>query len=168
MLFYFFKEIEDQVLIDNLTYSEISLNDFVVNYNKNLSKLDTVDFPATVDIGIVLSIGDGIVKTSGLSAVKSGELVYFPQANNMQGMVINLETDSVGIVLFGNDRLIKEGYIVCRSNKTVSVPVGFEVLGRVLDALCNPIDGKGQFNFQNMDFKPIDIKAPGIIDRQTI
>lgn len=146
-----------------------NLADFVSVYNKHLSKIEAVDMPLVVDVGVVLTVGDGIVKATGLSAVRAGELVYFPQADNMQGMAINLEFNSVGIVLFGSDRLIKEGFIVCRSDRSVSVKVGYQVLGRVLDSLGIPVDSHGDFeNFASMEYKPIDIKAPGIIDRKSV
>lgn len=118
------------------------------------------------EIGFIETIGDGIAKVMGLKEVKSGELVYIPQANSMQGMVINLEQDAVGVVLFGNDRLVSEGFIVCRSRKEISVPVGFELLGRVLDGLCIPVDNLGKFD--GLELKPIEVKAPGIIARKSV
>jgi len=171
MFFYYFNyEIYEINNENNWSSDEnITLQDFISIYNKHLNKLTNFDLPLIVDVGVVLTVGDGIVKATGLSSVKAGELVYFPQANDMQGMAINLEFNTVGIVLFGNDRLIKEGYIICRSDRTVSVQVGFQVLGRVLDSLCIPIDGLGDFDNKNlMDYKSIDIKAPGIIDRKSV
>ena len=93
------------------------------------------------EIGRVLSVGDGIARVYGLDQVQAGEMVEFP--NGIQGMALNLEADNVGIVLFGSDREIKEGDTVKRLNAIVDVPVGKGLLGRVVDALGNPIDGKG-------------------------
>ena len=154
---------------DFSTNSLITLDSYINTYSKYLSKMDFLDLPLIVDIGIVISVGDGIVKASGLLGVKSGELVYFPQAKNIQGMVINLEFNVVGIVVFGNDSLIRESFVICRSYRNVSIRVGFQLLGRVLDALGNPIDGFGNFkDFEQMEYKNIDIKAPGIIDRKSV
>ena len=93
------------------------------------------------EIGHVLSVGDGIARIYGLDKVQAGELVTFP--GDISGMALNLEEDNVGVVLFGNDRNIKEGDTVKRTGAIVDVPVGKELLGRVVDALGNPIDGKG-------------------------
>jgi len=171
MIFYYFNFQINNINNETNGNSDenITLYDFITIYNKHLTKLTNFDLPLIVDVGVVLTVGDGIVKATGLSSVKAGELVYFPQANDMQGMAINLEFNTVGIVLFGNDRLIKEGFIICRSNRNVSVQVGFQTLGRVLDALCVPIDGLGDFDNKNlMEYKSIDIKAPGIIDRKSV
>lgn len=170
MFFFFNLEESSEQNGINSDATPINLREFIETYNKYLDKLTSNDIPLVVDVGVVLSVSDGIVKATGLSSVKAGELVYFPQANDMQGMAINLEFNTVGIVLFGNDRLIKEGFIVCRSDRNVSVRVGFQVLGRVLDALCNPIDGLGDFDekIKLMEYKAIDVKAPGIIDRKSV
>src|SRR5687768_18492755 len=93
------------------------------------------------EVGSVLSVGDGIARIHGLDNVQAGEMVEFE--NGVRGMALNLETDNVGIVIFGNDREIKEGQTVKRTRSIVDVPVGKEMLGRVVDALGNPIDGKG-------------------------
>jgi F-type H+-transporting ATPase subunit alpha len=93
------------------------------------------------EVGQVLSVGDGIARVYGLDNVQSGEMVEFE--NGVRGMALNLEIDNVGIVIFGNDREIKEGQTVKRTQSIVDVPVGKELLGRVVDALGNPIDGKG-------------------------
>src|SRR6201985_3739645 len=93
------------------------------------------------EVGQVLSVGDGIARIYGLDNVQAGEMVQF--ANGVRGMALNLETDNVGVVIFGDDTGIKEGDTVKRTNAIVEVPVGKELLGRVVDALGNPIDGKG-------------------------
>ena len=93
------------------------------------------------EVGQVLSVGDGIARVYGLDDVQAGEMLEFP--NGVQGMALNLETDNVGIVIFGDDREIKEGDTVKRTGSIVDVPVGKELLGRVVDPLGNPIDGKG-------------------------
>ena len=93
------------------------------------------------EVGQVLSVGDGIARVYGLDKVQAGEMVEFP--NGIRGMALNLEVDNVGIVIFGSDREIKEGDTVKRTGAIVEVPVGRELLGRVVDALGNPIDGKG-------------------------
>jgi F-type H+-transporting ATPase subunit alpha len=116
------------------------------------------------EIGQVLSVGDGIARVYGLDNVQAGEMVEF--ANGLKGMALNLETDNVGIVIFGSDREIKEGDTVKRTGNIVEVPVGKELLGRVVDALGNPIDGKGPINAKS--FKRVDVKAPGIIPRKSV
>jgi F-type H+/Na+-transporting ATPase subunit alpha len=139
---------------------------FQNEFKKNLNRLSNVNLNLFEEIGFVSSIGDGIAKVAGLTKVKSGELIYIPQANNMQGMAINLEEESVGVVLSGIDRLVSEGFLVCRAEKEISVPVGYEVLGRVLDGLCRPVDGLGELN--DLNFMPIEVKAPGIISRKSV
>ncbi|MBT3171750.1 MAG: F0F1 ATP synthase subunit alpha, partial [Rhodospirillaceae bacterium] len=93
------------------------------------------------EVGQVLSVGDGVARVYGLDNVQAGEMVEFP--GNIRGMALNLETDNVGVVIFGEDRAIKEGDTVKRTGAIVEVPVGKGLLGRVVDALGNPIDGKG-------------------------
>jgi F-type H+-transporting ATPase subunit alpha len=93
------------------------------------------------EVGRVLSVGDGIARVYGLDNVQAGEMVEFP--GNIRGMALNLEVDNVGVVIFGSDRDIKEGDLVKRTNSIVDVPVGEALLGRVVDGLGNPIDGKG-------------------------
>jgi len=114
--------------------------------------------------GNVLSIGDGIARVYGLNNVKAGEMVEFP--GNMKGMALNLENNLVGVVIFGNDRDIKEGDIVKRTNTIVDVFVGRELLGRVVDALGNPIDGKGKIKSDIRN--RVEVKAPGIITRFSV
>jgi F-type H+-transporting ATPase subunit alpha len=116
------------------------------------------------EIGQVLSVGDGIARVYGLDNVQAGEMVEFP--GGIRGMALNLETDNVGIVIFGNDRDIKEGDTVKRTGAIVEVPVGKELLGRVVDPLGNPIDGKGPI--KSTTFKRVDVKAPGIIPRKSV
>jgi F-type H+-transporting ATPase subunit alpha len=116
------------------------------------------------EIGQVLSVGDGIARVYGLDNVQAGEMVEF--ANGIRGMALNLETDNVGIVVFGSDRDIGEGDTVKRTGAIVEVPVGKELLGRVVDALGNPIDGKGPI--KSAERKRVDVKAPGIIPRKSV
>jgi F-type H+-transporting ATPase subunit alpha len=116
------------------------------------------------EVGQVLSVGDGIARVYGLDNVQAGEMVEFE--NGTRGMALNLETDNVGIVIFGNDREIKEGQTVKRTGAIVDVPVGKGLLGRVVDALGNPIDGKGPI--KSAERKRVDIKAPGIIPRKSV
>ena len=116
------------------------------------------------EIGQVLSVGDGIARVYGLDNVQAGEMVEFPGA--IRGMALNLETDNVGVVIFGDDRSIKEGDTVKRTGAIVEVPVGKGLLGRVVDALGNPIDGKGPIKGDHMS--RVDVKAPGIISRKSV
>ena len=116
------------------------------------------------EVGQVLSVGDGIARVYGLDNVQAGEMVEFE--NGVRGMALNLESDNVGIVIFGNDREIKEGQTVKRTRAIVDVPVGKALLGRVVDALGNPIDGKGAI--KTKDRKRVDVKAPGIIPRRSV
>ncbi len=116
------------------------------------------------EVGRVLSVGDGIARVYGLDNVQAGEMVEFP--GGIQGMALNLEADNVGVVIFGSDRDIKEGDVVKRTNSIVDVPVGDELLGRVVDGLGNPIDGKGALNTKARGVA--DVKAPGIIPRKSV
>ena len=115
-------------------------------------------------VGKVLSVGDGVARVYGLDEVQAGELVEF--SSGVKGMALNLEEDNVGVVIFGSDQKIKEGDIVKRTNSIVSVPVGKELLGRVVDALGKPIDGLGAIKVK--DYSRSDIKAPGIIARKSV
>ena len=117
------------------------------------------------DIGIVLSIGDGIARIKGLKGIQSGEMVEFD--NNIKGMALNLETSVVGVVIFGDDREIVEGSLVKRTKEIINVPVGDFLLGRVVDALGSPIDGKKPFD-KNISKKQVEIKAPGILARKSV
>ena len=116
------------------------------------------------EVGQVLSVGDGIARAYGLDNVQAGEMVEFE--NGVRGMALNLETDNVGIVIFGSDRDIKEGQTVKRTGAIVDAPVGKGLLGRVVDALGNPIDGKGPIVADKR--MRVDVKAPGIIPRQSV
>jgi len=116
------------------------------------------------EIGQVLSVGDGIARVHGLDNVQAGEMVEFP--GGIRGMALNLEVDNVGIVIFGDDRDIKEGDTVKRTGSIVEVPVGKGLLGRVVDGLGNPIDGKGPVKSKEM--RRVDVKAPGILPRKSV
>ena len=116
------------------------------------------------EVGQVLSVGDGIARIYGLDNVQAGEMVEFP--GGIRGMALNLEADNVGVVIFGNDRDIKEGDTVKRTGAIVDVPVGPGLLGRVVDALGNPIDGKGAG--KATERRRVDVKAPGIIPRKSV
>ena len=116
------------------------------------------------EVGQVLSVGDGIARVYGLDNVQMGEMVEFPGA--IRGMALNLEADNVGVVIFGDDRNIKEGDTVKRTGAIVDVPVGKNMLGRVVNALGEPIDGKGVIT--DVERRRIEVKAPGIIPRQSV
>ena len=116
------------------------------------------------EVGRVLSVGDGIARVYGLDNVQAGEMVEFP--GGIQGMALNLEADNVGVVIFGTDRDIKEGDVVKRTNSIVDVPAGDELLGRVVDGLGNPLDGKGPI--ETAGRRVADSKAPGIIPRKSV
>jgi F-type H+-transporting ATPase subunit alpha len=130
-------------------------------------KKQIADFGMQADvaeIGQVLSVGDGVARVYGLDKCRAGEMVEFP--GGIKGMALNLEVDNVGVVIFGDDRDIKEGDIVRRTGEIVEVPVGRELLGRVVDALGNPIDGKGPIKAK--DSRRVEVKAPGIIPRRSV
>ena len=116
------------------------------------------------EVGQVLSVGDGIARVYGLDNVQAGEMVEFE--SGVRGMALNLESDNVGIVIFGTDREIKEGQTVKRTRAIVEVPVGKGLLGRVVDALGDPIDGKGPIKAETKS--RVDVKAPGIIPRKSV
>src|SRR5689334_3651188 len=130
-------------------------------------KQQIANFGAEADVaevGQVLSIGDGIARIYGLDKVQAGEMVEFP--NRMKGMSLNLETDNVGVVVFGEDTGIREGDTVKRTGAIVDVPVGRGLLGRVVDALGNPIDGKGPLT--DVTRTRVEVKAPGIVPRKSV
>jgi len=129
------------------------------SYNK------TANAAETAEIGNVISIGDGIARVYGLASVQAGEMVEFVKSG-IKGMALNLENDNVGVVVFGNDREILEGDVVKRTGSIVDVPVGESLLGRVVDALGEPIDGKGAI--KNAERKRVEIKAPGILARKSV
>jgi F-type H+-transporting ATPase subunit alpha len=130
---------------------------------KQIASFDTEANVA--ETGQVLSVGDGIARVFGLQNVMAGELVDFPGAG-LKGMALNLETDNVGVVIFGDDREIREGDTVSRTGTIVEVPVGTALLGRVVDALGTPIDGKGPL--VGTEMRRVEVKAPGIIPRQSV
>jgi F-type H+-transporting ATPase subunit alpha len=131
------------------------LKEQIKNYNKAIEVSET---------GSVLSVGDGVARVYGLEKAMSGELVEFP--NQIYGMVLNLETDSVGVVIFGDDRDIREGDTVKRTKKIVQVPVGEALLGRVVDVLGRPIDGRGEIKTEHN--RVVELKAPGILARKSV
>ena len=116
------------------------------------------------EVGKVLSVGDGIARVHGLDQVQAGEMVEFP--GGIAGMALNLERDNVGVVIFGSDKTIKEGDVVKRTGSIVDVPIGKGLLGRVVDALGNPIDGKGAL--KNVKRTRVESKAPGIMPRESV
>ena len=137
--------------------AEISaiLKDQIKNFGKEAE---------VAEVGRVLSVGDGIARVYGLDNVQAGEMVEFP--GGIRGMALNLEVDNVGIVIFGDDRSIKEGDVVKRTKSIVDVPAGNALLGRVVDGLGNPIDGKGPIDASER--RVADVKAPGIIPRKSV
>jgi F-type H+-transporting ATPase subunit alpha len=141
----------------DISAAEISaiLKDQIQNFGKEAE---------VTEVGQVLSVGDGIARVYGLDNVQAGETVEFP--GGIRGMALNLENDNVGVVIFGDDRSIKEGDTVKRTGSIVDVPVGEGLLGRVVDALGNPIDGKGPIK-SDMRAR-VDVKAPGIIPRRSV
>src|ERR1700729_3608190 len=116
------------------------------------------------EVGQVVSVGDGVARVYGLDKVQAGEMVEFP--GGIRGMALNLESDNVGVVIFGDDRSIKEGDLVKRTGAIVDVPVGRGLLGRVVDGLGNPIDGKGPLT--DVTRSRVEVKAPGIIPRKSV
>src|ERR1700727_1103566 len=130
---------------------------------KQIASFDTEANVA--ETGQVLSVGDGIARVFGLQNCMAGEMVEFPGAG-LRGMALNLETDNVGVVIFGDDREIREGDTVARTGDIVDVPVGNALLGRVVDALGNPIDGKGPI--VSAERRRVEVKAPGIIPRKSV
>lgn len=131
------------------------LKEQIAKYSKSAEVAET---------GSVLSVGDGVARIYGLENVMAGEMVEFP--NGIQGMALNLESSQVGVVIFGEDRAIKEGDVVKRTKKIVSVPVGEALLGRVVDALGKPIDGRGPINTTHT--RAVELKAPGIVYRKSV
>lgn len=140
-----------------LTTADISLliKEQLKKYEKRIDLIGT---------GKILQVGDGIARIDGLEGCMSNELLEFP--DNVYGMALNLEVDNVGAVLLGNDRNIKEGQIVKRTGRIIEVPVGEELMGRVVNSLGQPIDGKD--NISAKKFRPIESKAPGVIDRRSV
>src|SRR5689334_23397418 len=130
-------------------------------------KRQLAGYEAEVDlqeVGRVIEVGDGIARIYGLEKAMAGELLQFP--GDVVGMVLNLEEDNVGAVLLGEDRAIKEGDAVKRTNRIAQVPVGEALVGRVVNALGQPVDGKGPINAK--EFRPIERYAPGVVDRRSV
>jgi len=141
--------------------------DIRVSEISSILKQQIAGFSGTAEVaevGQVLSVGDGVARIYGLDNVRAGEMVEF--ANGVKGMALNLESDNVGVVIFGDDRAIKEGDIVKRTGAIVEAPVGKGLLGRVVDALGNPIDGKGPL--KDVKTTRVEVKAPGIIPRKSV
>jgi proton translocating ATP synthase F1 alpha subunit len=139
-----------------------SIGDAVTILQSKVSSINQVN--DLKEFGTVISIGDGIARVFGLMKVQAGEMVEF--SSGVKGMALNLETDNVGIVVLGNDREIQEGDIVKRTGSIVDVPIGDGLLGRVVDALGNPIDGAGPIKSDQR--KRVELKAPGIIPRKSV
>ncbi|MGB1077728.1 MAG: F0F1 ATP synthase subunit alpha, partial [Bdellovibrionales bacterium] len=137
--------------------AEISkiLKDNIANFNAETD---------VAEVGQVLSVGDGVARVRGLDNVQAGEMVEFP--GGIKGMALNLEVDNVGVVIFGDDRDIKEGDTVKRTGEIVQVPTGEALLGRVVDGLGNPIDGKGPIKTKT--YSRVEVKAPGIMPRKSV
>lgn len=157
---------------NNMNFMKLSAGEVSTLLEKRISNhYSTVDVH---EIGRVLSVGDGIARVYGLKNVCAGEMVEFPE--KIRGMALNLENDCVGVVIFGSDTVIKEGFIVQRTETIVSVPVGFDLLGRVVDALGEPIDGRGPLlkdyktakRHTGREMSRVEVKAPGIIARQSV
>ena len=129
---------------------------------KQISNFD--ENAEVAEVGQVISVGDGIARAWGLDQVQAGEMVEF--SCGISGMALNLEKDNVGIVIFGADREIREGDTVKRTGRIVEVPIGRGLLGRVVDALGNPIDGKGPL--KDVEMSRVEVKAPGIIARRSV
>lgn len=151
----------------NLSWARKTADDFFTLLFEEQEFFDQI-LQSEMDVlkhqGTVHSIGDGVAMIQGLTSVKSGELIIF--SNGVEGMALNLEENIVGAVVFGNDSLIAEGDTVSRTNKIVSVPVGYSLLGRVVDALGNPVDGQGKI--ESDESRRVETKAPGIIARQSV
>jgi proton translocating ATP synthase F1 alpha subunit len=142
-----------------------SMSEISVLLEQRVSNIDHGDQKLQIDqVGRVLSIGDGIARVYGLNQIQAGEMVEFE--SGVKGMALNLENDNVGVVLFGSDLAVNEGDVVKRSGNIVDVPVGKGTLGRVVDALGNPIDGKGAL--KNVKRQRVEVKAPGIISRKSV
>jgi len=141
---------------------KLGIGDTLTVLEDKISKISQLN--DVQEYGKVISIGDGIARVFGLSQVQAGEMVKF--SSGVQGMALNLETDNVGVVVFGNDREIQEGDIVMRTGSIVEVPIGEGMLGRCVDALGNPIDGKGPIS--SSENRRVELKAPGIIPRMGV
>merc|ERR1719240_2566298 len=145
-----------------IVHKKPSIGDAVTILQSKVSSINQVN--DLKEFGTVISIGDGIARVFGLMKVQAGEMVEF--SSGVKGMALNLETDNVGIVVLGNDREIQEGDIVKRTGSIVDVPIGDGLLGRVVDALGNPIDGAGAIKSDQR--QRVELKAPGIIPRKSV
>ena len=154
-------------IILSVHLKELLIMDIRVSEISSVLKQQIAGFGAATEVaevGQVLSIGDGVARVYGLDNVRAGEMVEF--ASGVKGMALNLETDNVGVVIFGDDSAIREGDTVKRTGTIVEVPVGKGLLGRVVDALGNPIDGKGPL--KDVKMTRVEVKAPGIIPRKSV
>jgi proton translocating ATP synthase F1 alpha subunit len=141
-------------------------NSYIFNNDTFEESEETLDLTTNNNIGIILSIGDGIARVSGLPEIKAGEMVYlFGAEQTLRGLALNLETEEVGVVVFGNDRYLSQGDLVLRTEKIVDVPVGVELLSRVVDALGSAIDGEPITSTWR---QLVEVKAPGIIPRTSV
>jgi len=158
------KSLTSSKLLSNQRFfcQKLGIKDTLTALEDKISKISQLN--DVQEYGKVISIGDGIARVFGLSEVQAGEMVKF--SSGIQGMALNLETDNVGVVVFGNDREIQEGDIVMRTGNIVEVPIGEELLGRVVDALGNPIDGKGAIG--TSEKRRVELKAPGIMPRMGV
>jgi F-type H+-transporting ATPase subunit alpha len=148
--------------LENIEYLNNTQNNFFNDEENNIEEENT-EFN---DVGVVISVGDGIARVRGLESVRAGELViFFP--SEIKGMALNLEKDIVGVVVFGNDREVQQGNYVLGTEKIVDISVGRSLLGRVIDALGNPIDGR-VLETESLETRRVEVKAPGIMPRQSV
>lgn len=158
-----FLGVEKNVLSNVMLKNEVA---FVSNKSGSFLDLELSDSENFNDIGVVVSVGDGIARVRGLEAVRAGELVvFFP--SEIKGMALNLEKDIVGVVVFGNDREVQQGNYVLGTEKIVDISVGRSLLGRVVDALGNPLDGR-VLDASTLEKRRVEVKAPGIMPRQSV
>ena len=161
MLSNFFRKALNKGLSKSFS-QKVNISDSLQKLEEKLSGIEQVN--DVQEYGKVISIGDGIARVYGLNKVQAGEMVEF--SSGVKGMALNLEADNVGIVVLGNDRDIQEGDIVMRTGSIVDIPIGEQMLGRVFDALGNPIDGLGPIKTDKR--RKVEVKAPGIIPRQSV
>ena len=141
---------------------KLNINEMSTLLEKAISKEESLS--NLTEIGQVLAVGDGVAKVYGMDNVQAGEMVEFE--SGVKGLALNLEADSVGIVIMGSDSAIKQGDTVKRTSEIMQVPVGMGLLGRVVDGLGNPIDGKGPI--KNPIYSQVEVKAPGIVSRKSV
>lgn len=140
------------------------MTNLIADIEKEINKLEMA--AQKQNVGIITEISDGVVKAIGLSNVVLNELVIFP--NNLSGLAVNLGEDVVGIIVFGNYKLLRQGDQVTSTGKILEIPVGPSLAGRVVDALAQPIDGKGKFNIKDLVLSPVEKVAPGVIERESV